>query len=147
MSTSRFLNLLMADDDADDRMLFDEAIKELDIHIDVNFVKDGMELMDYLSDSGFILPNIVFIDLNMPFKTGFQCLEEIRSNKNFEDIFLVLYSTTARPMDIDLGFKNEASLFINKPSSYTQLKDVLQTVLTTDMLKISPSREEFMFQN
>lgn len=146
MSSPKFLYLLLADDDADDRMFFEEALDELNLNVDVHFVKDGIELMDYLLASGIILPQIIFLDLNMPLKTGFQCLQEIRSYKAFQDIHIVIYSTTARPSDIQLGFEKGANLFVHKPSSYTELKEILKEVLTKDFLKINPSWEEFIYK-
>src|SRR5687768_6815578 len=145
MSSPKFLYLLLADDDADDRMFFEEAISELSLDVDIGLVKDGIELMNYLLGSGIILPQIIFLDLNMPFKTGFQCLQEIRSYKAFQDIHIILYSTTARPSDIKLGFDKGASLFIHKPSSYSELKEILKDVLTKGFLKINPSWEEFIY--
>ena len=145
MGSPKYLYLLLADDDADDRMFFEEAISEINLNVDVHLVKDGIELMTYMLGSGIILPQIIFLDLNMPFKTGFQCLQEIRSYKAFQDIYIVLYSTTARPSDIKLGFEKGASLFIHKPSSYAELKEILTDVLTKGFLKIKPSWEEFIY--
>ena len=135
----------MADDDADDRMFFKEALDELNLQVDLRTVKDGLELMNYLLGSGIILPQVIFLDLNMPLKNGFQCLSEIRSLKAFQDIFIIIYSTTARPADVELAFNKGASLFINKPSSYDELKKTLLKIFTTDMLQLNPSREMFMF--
>ena|SRR5687768_17593487 len=140
------LYVLLADDDADDRMFFEEAIRELRLNLDIRTVKDGLELMDYLLGSGIILPQILFLDLNMPFKNGFQCLKEIRAIKAFEDMFIVLYSTTARPSDIDVAFERGASLFIQKPSSFLELKLLLQKVFTTNFLELKPDRERFVFR-
>jgi len=140
------LYILLADDDADDRMFFEDAIHELKLNLDFRTVKDGMELMDYLHGSGIILPQILFLDLNMPFKNGFQCLDEIRSTKAFDDMFIILYSTTARPSDIDAAFEKGASMFIQKPNSYSDLKQILRKVFTTDVLDLRPSKEEFIFK-
>lgn len=144
-ASTELLYVLMADDDADDRMFFAEALGELNLQVDFRTVKDGLELMDYLMGSGIILPQIIFLDLNMPLKNGFQCLSEIRSLKAFRDIFIVIYSTTARPADVELAFKKGASLFINKPSSYDELKKILLKIFTTGMLQLFPLREKFLF--
>ena len=93
--------IMLADDDADDRLLFEEAIAELDVRVGFNMVKDGVELINYLTGGGFMMHQILFLDLNMPFKNGFQCLDEIRSMKTFQDLFIIIYSTTARAGDID----------------------------------------------
>jgi CheY-like chemotaxis protein len=140
------LYILLADDDADDRMFFEDAIYELQLNLDFRTVKDGMELINYLNGNGIILPQILFLDLNMPFKNGFQCLDEIRSIKAFDDMFIILYSTTARPSDIDSAFEKGASMFIQKPNSYSDLKQILLKLFTTDVLDLNPSKESFVFK-
>lgn len=138
------LYVLLADDDADDRMIFEEAIQELNLPVVVTTIKDGHELMHYLTRSGIILPQILFLDLNMPLKNGFQCLQEIRSLKAFHEIYMVIYSTTARPADIQMAYDHGASLFIQKPNSYNDLKNLLLKILTSDRLNYSPGREDFV---
>lgn len=127
-----YLYVMLADDDADDRMFFEDAVREIQLQVHVTMVKDGMELMNYLAGSGIILPQIIFLDLNMPFKNGFQSLVEIRSIKAFRDIYIVLYSTTARPSDIEAAYEKGANLFIRKPNSYTELKQILNKIFTMD---------------
>ena len=140
------LYVLLADDDADDRMLFEDAVTELDIKVDFRTVKDGAELMNYLHGSGIILPQLLFLDLNMPFKNGFQCLEEIRSLKAFDDMCIIIYSTTARPSDIDLGYAKGANLFLQKPNSFTELKETLQKIFTSDIYNVCSDKELFVFR-
>ena len=139
--------VLLADDDGDDRLFFEEAIMELQLKVDLRMVKDGMDLLRYLHGSGIILPQILFLDLNMPFKNGFQCLEEIRGVKAFDDIIIVLYSTTARPSDIEAGFQKGANLFIHKPNSYSLLKQTLYKILTMDLQELQRTKENFVFRS
>ena len=138
--------IMLADDDADDRLLFEEALGELDIKVGFCMVKDGAELIQYLTGTGLMLPQILFLDLNMPFKNGFQCLDEIRSIKTFQDLFIIIYSTTARAGDIDAGYSKGANLFMQKPNSYTELKMLLRTILTSQNLAFHPSKDQFVFR-
>ena len=69
------MNIVLADDDADDRLLFDEAISEIDVKTKLSLFNDGKALMDYLVLPDTVLPEIVFLDLNMPIKNGMQCLK------------------------------------------------------------------------
>lgn len=78
------LNILLADDDEDDRLFFKEALENIKIKTVVTTVNDGIELMEYLNKSDIKYPDIVFLDLNMPRKNGIQCLEEIRKDKNLK---------------------------------------------------------------
>ncbi len=141
-----FLYVLLADDDADDRMFFEDAVNELELKVDFRTVKDGAGLMDYLLGSGIILPQILFLDLNMPFKNGFQCLDEIRCMKAFQNICIIIYSTTARPLDIETGYAKGANMFIQKPNSFPELKNMLNKVFTMNILDLCPNQGKILFK-
>ena len=141
-STNTHPHIVLADDDSDDRELFEEAVTVVDPRIKISMAKDGEELMELLKTNSTL--DMIFLDLNMPFKNGFQCLDEIRSIKAFQDLFIILYSTTARPVVIDSAFRKGASLFIQKPNSFSDLKQILLKVFTSGILEISPSREGFV---
>ena len=123
------MNIVLADDDADDRFLFDEAISELDIKTKLSLFNDGKALMDYLLLPNTVLPEIVFLDLNMPIKNGMQCLKEIRANNNLKELCVVIYSTSSSEEDIENTFINGANVYINKPNSFTALKKAIDKVL------------------
>jgi len=76
------LNILLADDDIDDCIFFKEALEEFTIPSNLTTVNDGEQLMQILTDETNQLPNILFLDINMPRKNGFECLSEIKLNKN-----------------------------------------------------------------
>jgi CheY-like chemotaxis protein len=147
-SAHPFLSVLLADDDMDDRMLFEDAVSDLKLSIDLQVVKDGAELMDYLLTSAIIMPEILFLDLNMPRKNGFECLEEIKSNAVLKEIFIIIYSTTESQKEIDVVFAQQANLFIKKPNSFTELKNILAQALSIDLKKQYPvpTKEQFIFQ-
>lgn len=146
-TTSEHKYVLLADDDADDRMFFEEAIEEIEINVNLTTVKDGQELMDFLNNSTFLLPEILFLDLNMPFKNGLQCLREIREEERYADICIVLYSTTARQTDIDECYDRGANLFIMKPNSFADLKKLLMRVFTMDLKDChKDGKESFVFR-
>jgi CheY-like chemotaxis protein len=123
------LNIACADDDQDDRMLFKEAIEEIRIKTNLSLFKDGKELMDYLTLPNVVLPEIVFLDLNMPIKNGMQCLIEIRSNIRLKELMVAIYSTSSSESDIEETFINGANIYINKPNSFGALKKAIEKVL------------------
>ncbi len=123
------LRILLADDDHADRLLFEEAIQESKIHTRVHTVQDGVELMEYLAEKNQILPELLFLDLNMPRKNGLECLKEIRSNPLYNDIAVAIYSTSASEKDIEETFSQGANAYINKPNNYKDLKKVLEKVV------------------
>jgi CheY-like chemotaxis protein len=139
------LNVLLADDDSDDRMFFNEAVSSLHLDINLVTVKDGAKLMSYLLGHEAVLPDILFLDLNMPFKTGFQCLTEIRQHPGLQDIFVIIYSTTANPREIDEAFKMQANLFIQKPNTFTELKLILAKVFALNLKQYQhPEKAKFV---
>lgn len=124
------LNILLADDDEDDRLLFKDAFDEIRIKTNVQMVHDGVQLMHYLNNPEHNLPDIVFLDLNMPLKNGFECLAEIRSAKRLKDLSIAIYSTSGSDEDIEETFVKGANVYIKKPNDFSVLKKVLGDVIT-----------------
>jgi CheY-like chemotaxis protein len=125
-----YMNIILADDDEDDRLFFTDAFDELKINTKVSTYNDGVELMDYLNAEEAILPDILFLDLNMPRKSGKECLIEIRDNEKFQNIAVAIYSTSSSEEDIEETFVQGANIYIKKPSDFTLLKKVLSDVIT-----------------
>ena len=122
--------ILLADDDEDDRLFFKEAFEEIKIKTNVIMVNDGVELMNYLSQNGNQLPHILFLDLNMPLKTGLDCLLEIKRIPHLQDIAIAIYSTSSSEKDIEETFVQGANIYIKKPHDFDTLKKTLQEVIT-----------------
>ena len=125
-----FIHIILADDDEDDRLFFTEAFDELKISTKVNTFNDGVELMDYLNEDNAILPDVLFLDLNMPRKSGKECLNELRSNEKFNNIAIAIYSTSSSEEDIEDTFVDGANIYIKKPNDFTVLKKILLDVVT-----------------
>ena len=123
------MNILLADDDEDDRTFFSEAIQELKMNNKVTLFKDGNDLMDYLVLPEIKLPHVLFLDLNMPGKTGIDCLKEIRSNARFKDMSIAIYSTSSSEKDIEDTFIEGANIYIKKPNDFSELKRVIKEVI------------------
>ncbi len=128
------LYVLLADDDADDRLFFKDAFEEVKVKTVVTMVNDGVELMNYLTKPEIRLPNVVFLDLNMPRKSGMECLKEIRSNNKFKDLVIAIYSTSASEKNIEETFANGANIYIKKPSDFEELKKIMAKVVTVNWL-------------
>ncbi len=128
------VHVLLADDDEMDRFLFIEVFDELKIKTVVNTVNNGIQLLDYLNKDGAYLPQLIFLDLNMPRKNGMECLKEIRSNKKFSEISIAIYSTSKADKDIEEAFHSGANIYIIKPNDYDALKKVLNKAVTTIVL-------------
>jgi CheY-like chemotaxis protein len=119
------LYLLLADDDHDDRLFFSKALKELDTNSYLNTVNDGQELMKLLIDDKKILPDVLFLDINMPCKSGTECLVEIKKVDKLKNLPIVMFSTTKDVNKIKYHFEVGAKVFIHKPNDFEQLKEVI----------------------
>ncbi len=124
------LNILLADDDEDDRIFFKEAFSEIKIKSNVETVNDGVELMNYLHTHESNLPHILFLDLNMPKKSGFECLREIRNSEKLKHLTVAIYSTSGSESDIEETLAQGANVYIKKPYDFQTLKKVLSNVVS-----------------
>jgi CheY-like chemotaxis protein len=126
------LRIVLADDDEDDRLFFTEAIDAVKVRHTFQTFSDGQQLMDYLSHCDSEYPHLIFLDLNMPKKSGIECLREIRANAKFADIIIVIYSTSSANGDIDSTFLAGANIYITKPNNMVKLKAIVEDVIITD---------------
>ncbi|MBM1104575.1 response regulator [Aurantibacter crassamenti] len=125
---TNFMHIVLADDDEDDRLLFSEAIEETKVESKLSLFHDGQQLMDYLHSTNS-LPQLIFLDLNMPIKNGMQCLKEIRNCPKLKDLCVAIYSTSSSEFDIEETFINGANIYINKPNNFTELCNAIEKVL------------------
>jgi CheY-like chemotaxis protein len=123
------LHIMLADDDEDDRLFFKEAFEEVKIKYDITTFNDGEQLMHYLNHDENALPDIIFLDLNMPRKSGMECLREIRQNDRLKRISVAIYSTSSSEQDIEDTFVAGANVYIKKPNDFNMLKKVLSDVV------------------
>jgi CheY-like chemotaxis protein len=125
----KLLNILLADDDLDDRNFFKDALHALPINAQLKTVDDGDELMKYLSENTHQLPDVLFLDINMPRKNGFECLSEMKDDALLKNISVVILSTSSNKEKIAKIFKIGGHVYIHKPNDFGQLKQVIQNVL------------------
>ncbi|MGJ5643354.1 response regulator [Formosa sp. S-31] len=123
------LNIALVDDDEDDRFLFKEAIDQIHIQTELSLFENGQLFMDFLNTPKIKLPQVVFLDLNMPVKNGLECLQEIRSTDTLKELSVAIYSTSSSETDINETFINGANIYINKPTEFSKLKSVIEKVL------------------
>ena len=135
MSTSKSIVILMADDDADDRLLAKDALAECRLAGDLHFVENGEELVDYLQRRGKYTalnasarPGLILLDLNMPKKDGREALREIKADPDLRKIPVVVLTTSRADTDIGRVYELGANSFISKPVSFDSLVDVMKTL-------------------
>jgi CheY-like chemotaxis protein len=141
------LNILLADDDTDDCLFFEKALRELPVPTYFAAVHDGEQLMDCLNnavtENVSQLPDVLFLDLNMPRKNGFECLSDMKQNIKLKDIPVVIFSTS-HPQNlnydkdmVNMLLKYGAVDFIRKPDGLEQLKLLIQQALDLVAEKIT----------
>lgn len=142
MKQGKPITILMADDDADDRQMTQEAFAESRLANDLRFVTDGVELLDYLYQRGQFSdpdsaprPGLILLDLNMPRKDGREALQEIKADPNLRPIRIVILTTSAAEEDIARSYDLSAASFITKPVTFERLAEVIK-VLGTYWLEI-----------
>ena len=130
-------NIFLADDDADDRAFFADALKEVNIQTELTTTSDGIELMTTLDESVTVPPppHVIFLDLNMPRKNGYECLKEIRQTSKLKDIPVVIFSTSDNAHAIETTYKLGANCYVLKPNSHELLIRCIETVLGLDLWK------------
>ncbi|MCA8986280.1 MAG: response regulator [Planctomycetaceae bacterium] len=129
------VTFLMADDDPDDRLLTQKALKEYRLMNGMKFVEDGVELMDYLYHRGKFAdpatsprPGVILLDLNMPKKDGRQALEEIKADPHLHSIPVVVLTTSKAEEDILRSYDLGVNAYITKPVTFQELVEVMRVV-------------------
>jgi two-component system, response regulator len=126
------LTVLMADDDEDDRLLARDAFLECGLGVELRFVEDGEELLEYLHHRGPFAdapnPTLILLDLNMPRKDGREALAAIKENPSLRRIPVVVFTTSKAEEDVVRTYDLGVSSFISKPVSYESLVDLIRTL-------------------
>lgn len=133
-------NIILAEDDEDDKYIFADALKEIDVRIKVEYVTDGTKLMNLLQH---FLPDILFLDLDMPHKNGLECLVEIRNNQKLKDLPVVVFSSTTRPANIQTAYEMGAHLFLIKSSNFKDYKEALKTIMRLGWEDAAAIKEQY----
>lgn len=132
--------ILLAEDDIDDQNIFQLAVEEINPSLDVNFVSNGKELLDLLQKDK---PNILFLDLEMPYKNGLQCLVEMKNDPELEKIPVVVFSSTTRPSNIQTAYEMGAHLFFIKPPVYSDYLSSIKAILQLNWNDPNTVREQY----
>lgn len=122
---NRELNIYLAEDDEADCLLFKEAIDELPVKVKLTIVRDGQQLVELLTQEVNTLPDVLFLDLNMPRKNGFAALGQIKRNEKLLNLPVIVLSTANDETKVKMVFKDAAHYYIRKPAKFIELKEVL----------------------
>jgi CheY-like chemotaxis protein len=142
---SKICNILLAEDDEDDFYFFNLAIFSLEGSYQLLRTSDGVMFCSLIQTAMDI--DVIFLDINMPYKDGISCLKELRSMEGYNSIKVVMYSTSDNVKEIDRCYNMGADFYLVKPSCYSdaarQLKGLFQN--NYFVRNVKPPREEFVF--
>ena len=143
---SENINILLADDDQVDCLLFKEAVEELPVSAILTIVHDGEQLIEVISKKGNKLPDVLFLDLNMPRKNGYATLGEIKRSTDLQNLPVIIFSTASDEDSFKNVFRNAAHYYICKTADFSQLKKVIYEalILITQKDNRLPLKEKFM---
>ncbi len=142
---SQKIQILLADDDQEDRLLFKKAVAELPLNTNLVTVDDGEELMELLADKTTEVPTLLFLDLDMPGKNGLECLTQIKENEKLNNLAIVIFSSSTDSGMLQEIHQKGAQRYIRKPSKFSKLKLVIYNAINET---INPTQEdaEFLYQ-
>jgi CheY-like chemotaxis protein len=137
------MHILMADDDKDDYLILKEAAEKADEKFQVSYAGNWLELWRFILKT---LPDVLFLDINMPVKNGIECLQLIRQERKYDNIPILIYSTSVSKSDIDKAYQNGANYFIVKPNAIDDITNIITRLISMgkEALLAVPSREEFV---
>ncbi len=140
------LHLLLTDDDEDDCLFFQEVMENLNIAVQLTIIAGGPQLMNWLNEETNSLPDLLFLDLNMPRKNGYECLAEIKQDPKLKHIPVIIYSTALNLVDVDSLYKTGAHYYIQKPGDFNSLAKAIGHVLNLpeESRHIQPKRSDFL---
>ncbi len=139
--------IIITDDDNEDREIFIEAVSEQLLGARAGECENCISLLEKL-EAETVLPDIIFLDLNMPGMNGKECLAKIRGSDKFRHIPIIIYSTSSALKHIDETYNLGASLYVTKPNEYGALKQMLTTVVNINWLILQPiERNKFEYKS
>lgn len=136
-------HVVLADDDLDHAYHFRKALQQVDDTCVLTIVRDGAELMEFLSVQ---VPELLFLDLNMPCMHGLECLQEIRKDPRLAHMVVVVYTSSTEMTNIQRSYIHKADLYMVKPFNSEHLKNALESVLKMEW-RAAPTPGHYFINN
>ncbi len=135
--------VVMAEDDSDDFQIVAEAIRDLSLEVLLTRAENGDVLMKMLNKE---LPDVLLLDMIMPLKNGKDCLLEIRQNKKFDNLPIIVYSGLRDFETIEFCFRKGTNMYVYKPHTYSELVEVMEKIFAMNwkQMKYYPKRSDFV---
>lgn len=137
-------HILLADDDKDHAVLFERVVRKEYPHVRISHVGDGEQLIQFLHLNQI---DLLFLDINMPCKNGYECLQEIRKDPALKDLPIIVHSSSAHLSDIQKSFVNRADFYLVKPFNTDHLKKALKMILSVNWKDDPPIGQHYFINN
>jgi len=124
--------LFIIDDDEDDQLFINEAMKDLNIPFECFYANNGEVAIQHLKNETIPLPDFIFLDLNMPKLNGKECLIEIKKLPKYSGVPLIIYTTSSNQKDKQEIMQLGAHYFLTKPTRISELCNCLLNVFSMD---------------
>jgi CheY-like chemotaxis protein len=143
MLQSKPKDVLLAEDDPEDFLLFQYAVKEITIPVLLRHAEDGDKLFEMLKEA---IPDILFLDIHLPCKNGISCILEIRKNPQYNNMPVIMFTSYNHRSYVNQTYQSGANYYIVKPTSIQKLAEKLQQVLSIEWEKqlYFPPKHEFV---
>ena len=126
------IHILLGEDDPDDSMLFIQALDETKLTSVVNIADNGAKFVDHVDGKSNSVPDIIFLDVNMPLKNGIECLQALRSKDDYKSVPVIMYSTSGTKGEIESCYEKGANYYVVKPFSFDAIKKMVSDFCTRD---------------
>ena len=139
-------DIVLAEESDKDYLVFSVAVKQQEMAISLRRAKNGLILMQLLNES---TPDVLFLDLLLPLKSGRQCIKEIRADQRYDDLPIIAYTGVQDLESIEFCYREGANLYVFKPTDEATLVSILRRILSIDWKKTLyfPQRSQFVIGN
>jgi response regulator RpfG family c-di-GMP phosphodiesterase len=137
------LNVVMAEDDNDDFEILADAIRQVPVKIFLSRAENGVVLMKLIHEK---IPDLLFLDIILPQRDGRDCIREIRSDKKFDGLPIIVYTSLKDLETVEFCYRWGTNIFIHKPQSYSDVAEIVRKIFSINWKKLQyyPSRSEFV---
>lgn len=122
-------DIILAEDDNDDVLIFEMALREVDVPVDMRHAANGEVLFDLLEER---IPDTLFLDIHMPCKDGIACIVEIRKDRKYDSLPVIMYTSNVTEKTIEKAYRSGANMYVTKTETIKQLAQKLKTVFAID---------------
>jgi CheY-like chemotaxis protein len=138
-------DIILAEDDLDDVLIFEMALKEAEIPVDMRHAVNGEVLFELLEES---IPDTLFLDIHMPCRDGLSCIAELRKDRKYDRLPIIMITSNNTDRAIERAYRSGANLYLTKAETIKQLAQKLKTVFSIDWKNFMhyPPLDNFVIQ-